>query len=134
MTDMTPIKKKEDKKAEFIQAYELSGGNVSVSCKKVLISRETYYRWCRDDKEFNSKCREVDESLLDLAETMLMKAIKDGKTAELIFFLKTKGKLRGYVERSEVDVKESKPDFSNYSTEELIGLLDKAENNKIHNN
>lgn len=127
---MTTIKKKED----FVQAYELSGGNVSVSCKKVKISRETYYRWCRDDKEFNHQCREVDESLLDLAETMLMKAIKDGKTAELIFFLKTKGKIRGYVERSEVDVKDTRPDFSNYSTEELIGLIDKAENNSVQNN
>lgn len=127
---MTTNKKKED----FVQAYELSGGNVSVSCKKVQISRETYYRWCRDDKEFNDKCREIDESLLDLAETMLMKAIKDGKTAELIFFLKTKGKIRGYVERSEVDVKDTRPDFSNYSTEELIGLIDNAENNNIQKN
>jgi hypothetical protein len=130
MTDMTPIKKRED----FLQAYELSGGNVSVSCKKIKISRETYYRWCREDREFDKKCREVDESLLDLAETMLMKAIKDGKTAELIFFLKTKGKVRGYVERSEVDVKDNRPDFSSYSTDELIGLLDKVESNALRSN
>jgi hypothetical protein len=32
----------------------------------------------------------------------LLNAIREGKTAELLFYLKTKGKKRGYVERQEI--------------------------------
>lgn len=121
MTNMTT-----DKKENFVEAYHASSGNVSVACRKVGISRETYYRWCREDIEFKKECEEVDESLLDMAETMLLKAIRDGKTAELIFFLKTKGKSRGYVERSEVDVNRTDQDFTSYTTEELLGFIEKG--------
>jgi hypothetical protein len=38
----------------------------------------------------------------DLAEMKLLSAIREGKTAELLFYLKTKGKKRGYVERQEI--------------------------------
>ena len=38
---------------------------------------------------------------LDFAETMLMKHIREGDTTSLIFYLKTKGRERGYVERVE---------------------------------
>jgi len=43
------------------------------------------------------------ELALDTAEYQLMKAVHEGKTAELLFFLKTQGKSRGYVERQEVE-------------------------------
>ena len=38
----------------------------------------------------------------DFAESELMKLIKDGNVAATIFFLKTQGKARGYIERQEV--------------------------------
>ena len=41
------------------------------------------------------------EDALDLAESKLMKAIDDGNITAIIFFLKTRGKSRGYSERSE---------------------------------
>ena len=47
---------------------------------------------------------DADESLLDFAESKLVEHINDGDITSLIFFLKTKGKKRGYVERSEYDV------------------------------
>jgi hypothetical protein len=43
------------------------------------------------------------ELALDVGESQLMKAVNEGKTAELLFFLKTQGKSRGYVERQEVE-------------------------------
>lgn len=92
----------DNKKEQFLEAYHSASANISVACKKVGISRETYYRWCKEDASFKANCSDVEESLLDMAETMLLKAIRDGKTAELIFYLKTKGKSRGYVERTEM--------------------------------
>ena len=50
---------------------------------------------------------------------MLYKAIKEGKTPELIFFLKTKGQARGYIEKQRLDVTQSKPDLTGMSLNEL---------------
>jgi hypothetical protein len=95
---MDTIKKKE----EFLEAYESKANNVSLACKAVGISRQTYYNWLTDDPAFSSEVKNIDEAMLDYAETALYKQIKDGNTTSLIFYLKTKGKKRGYVERTEI--------------------------------
>ena len=41
---------------------------------------------------------------LDFGETQLHAQIREGNTSATIFFLKTKGKRRGYIERSEMDL------------------------------
>ena len=45
---------------------------------------------------------EARESMLDTAEATLYDKIAAGDTTALIFFLKTEGKSRGYVERQEI--------------------------------
>jgi hypothetical protein len=60
---------------------------------------------------------------LDFAESQLYKQIKDGSTTATIFYLKTKGKQRGYVERQQIDINKGQPDLSHLSTDELIELL-----------
>ena len=47
---------------------------------------------------------EAREGALDLAESKLIKLIKEGNLTAIIFFLKTQGKHRGYVERQELEV------------------------------
>ena len=90
-------------KANFVNALQNSLGNVSLACKSTDISRRTYYNWLKEDKEFEMTCDEVKEKNLDFAESQLLKHIKDGDKICLIFFLKTQGKQRGYVERMETD-------------------------------
>ena len=41
---------------------------------------------------------------LDFAESQLHKQIQDNSTSATIFYLKTQGKKRGYVERQELDL------------------------------
>ena len=48
--------------------------------------------------------KEMRESLLDFAEQRLLSNMKNGKEASLIFFLKTQGKKRGYIEKNEIDL------------------------------
>lgn len=113
------LTKREVRKVAFIEAFESSACNVSVSCRKIGISRNTFYEWKKADPTFATSVMEHEEAILDFAETMLYKAIKDGKTAELIFFLKTKGQKRGYIERQRLDVISEVPDLSGMSLEEL---------------
>ena len=47
---------------------------------------------------------DVDESLIDFSESKLLEQINDGNLTAIIFHLKTKGKKRGYVEKSESDM------------------------------
>lgn len=89
-------------KEKFLENHMLSFGNISISCEASKISRQTYYNWYKNDPEFRQRCIDIEERNLDLAEMKLLNAIREGKTAELLFYLKTKGKKRGYVERQEI--------------------------------
>jgi hypothetical protein len=61
------------------------------------------------DKAYRAAVDDIQEVAVDFAESHLHKLIKDGNPAATIFYLKTKGKGRGYVERQEIAVAEKKP-------------------------
>ena len=90
------------KKQDFLQAYQAKACNISEACKAADIGRSTFYDWLTQDQLFAAAVKEVDESLLDWAESMLKKGIQEGDHTLLIFFLKTKGKGRGYIEKVDV--------------------------------
>jgi len=112
----------------LLKALENNFGNISEACKKVSISRRTFYNYLRDDDVFKEAVEEIEESLIDLAESELYNQITKENTTALIFFLKTKGKKRGYIERTEVINKTEEIDLSGLSTEELIDLVKDKEN------
>ncbi len=97
------------KKAAMLEALEKSLGIVSTACKMVDISRQTHYAWLKADEEYKSAVNSIQDSVLDFAESHLYKLVKEGNPAATIFFLKTKGKKRGYIERQEIEVTEKKP-------------------------
>jgi hypothetical protein len=92
------------KKEAMLQALENSLGVVTVACKKTETPRSTYYKWLKEDQEFAQAVQEIENVALDFAESQLHTQIKDGSTSATIFYLKTKGKKRGYIERSELDL------------------------------
>jgi hypothetical protein len=95
-------------KKAMLEALEKSLGIVTSACKSVDISRETHYRWLREDADYKAAVDALSDVALDFAESQLHKQIKDGNSTATIFFLKTKGKKRGYVERQELDVSTGK--------------------------
>jgi hypothetical protein len=101
-TDSTP-------KKTMLEALERSLGIVSTACEKAAISRQTHYNWLKDDTEYKEAVRAIEERTIDFAESHLHALIKDKNPAAVIFFLKTKGKNRGYVERQEIEVNEPRP-------------------------
>jgi len=92
----------EHHKKAMIAALEKSLGIVTTACKKVGIGRTTFYDWIKEDKEFAKEVNQIQDIALDFAESQLHSQIGDGSTAATIFYLKTKGKKRGYVERQEI--------------------------------
>jgi hypothetical protein len=95
-------------KKAMVAAMEKALGVVTTACKTVGISRQTHYNWL-NDPDYAAAIEDVSEVAVDFAESHLHKLIKDGNPAATIFFLKTKGKGRGYVERQEIAVAEKKP-------------------------
>ena len=75
-----------------MEIFERTFGNISVSCKHMSIARQTFYNWKKADEDFAEKVDDIEQGLMDFAETQLFNAIRNGKTAELIFYLKTKAK------------------------------------------
>ena len=102
LTELTP-------KKTMLDALERSLGIVSTACEKAGISRQTHYNWLKDDPEYKEAVRAIEERTIDFAESHLHALIKDKNPAATIFYLKTKGKKRGYIERQEIEVTERSP-------------------------
>ena len=90
------------KKKLLLEALEKSLGVISTAVKKVGISRGTFYNYVEADPDFKKAVQEIEEASIDFVESALLKQIKEGNTTATIFFLKTRGKKRGYVERTEI--------------------------------
>jgi len=97
------------KKEEMLDALERSLGIVSTAAKMVSIDRSTHYAWMKADAAYKKAVESISDSVLDFAESHLYKLVKEGNPAATIFFLKTKGKKRGYIERQEIEIQEKKP-------------------------
>jgi hypothetical protein len=95
-------------KKRMIEAMTKSFGIVATAIKMADISRAQHYRWMEVDSEYKAQIEAVKDIALDFAESALMKQIQDGNTAAILFFLKTQGKRRGYIERNEIDLGESR--------------------------
>ena len=96
--------KTDKKKKDFIESLRNNLGHIADACTAANIGRRTYYNWVADDKEFKEDVDHIQDSLLDLAETKLLQNIENNENTAIIFYLKTKGKKRGYIEKQEVEV------------------------------
>ena len=94
--------KKQHTKKAILTALEKSLGVVTTACRQVGINRTTYYKYLKEDEDFAKQVKDIENIALDFAESQLHKQISEGNTTATIFLLKTKGKSRGYVERSEI--------------------------------
>ena len=92
------------KKAQFITELEATMGVVSQACKRCGIDRTTPYRWAREDEKFKEDMEEIQNVVLDFAESKLYELVDEKHPTAIIFLLKTKGRNRGYVERQEMDI------------------------------
>jgi len=96
-------------KKAMLVALEKSLGIVSTAAKEVGIVRQTHYNWMEADSEYKKSVESIGDSVLDFVESKLHGLIESGDTACTIFYMKTKGKRRGYVERQEITGADNQP-------------------------
>jgi hypothetical protein len=97
----TELDKTDRNKKILLAALEKSLGVVTTACRAVNLSRQQHYHWMEVDPEYKAAVQALSEVAIDFAESKLHKLIENNDTAATIFYLKTKGKKRGYIERVE---------------------------------
>ena len=117
-------------KKRLLAALRASLGVVETACNNAKVARSNHYHWLKKDPKYAAAVAQVDDVAVDFGETMLHKLMRgytlpdtkvflnsDSKqpivvpitkhigtdASAVIFFLKTKGKARGYVEKTQVE-------------------------------
>ncbi len=87
----------------FLEALRETLGNVSAACAATGTARATHYVW-RKSPAYLEALEDLEERNLDRAESALYGLIETGNVTAIIFYLKTKGRGRGYAEKVALDV------------------------------
>jgi hypothetical protein len=115
-------KKKKILQKALLEELEEQKGIVSTACNNTQTPRSTFYLWLKEDEEFKLAVEEIQEVAIDYVESKLFEKIEgvsegkrdaNGKISvykvppsdtAIIFYLKTKAKKRGYVEKSQMEI------------------------------
>lgn len=114
-------------KKEILEALITKNGIVSEACKSISLARSTFYKWINEDEDFKKTVADIEDVAIDYVESKLFEKISgvtvkkgtniDGEDivyeippsdTAIIFYLKTKAKKRGYIERQEFTGKDGK--------------------------
>ena len=88
------------------RAIVKSKGLLSFASQLLGCNRSTIYDYLEKWPDLKQTVADQREGLVDIAESRLLGNIDKGDTTAIIFFLKTQGRARGYVERQEVTGKD----------------------------
>ena len=114
-------------KKKLLEALEKSLGIVTSACKEVGISRKQFYEYYNTDEDFKKSVDDINEITLDFTETQLFKKIKEGSERSILFYMKYRGRKRGYTDRLEI---EGNIDIKGITTIELIEYKKKEDDDK----
>lgn len=113
----------------ILAAMEKSLGVVTTACKASGIARATFYFWMQEDEDFKKKVKDIADIALDFAESNLFQAIQSksmGAVTATIFYLKCKGKGRGYIDRTEFSGPDGNPIDINVKSADAARILEMA--------
>jgi len=87
----------------FEKAAENTGGIVLQIARNLRLHRHTVSKYIENNREFcDPILNQEKEKMLDIGEGSLFSQVQDKQSWAIKYFLSTKGKDRGYIERSEV--------------------------------
>ena len=79
-------------------------GMVYLAAKRLGCTPQTIYNYLKRHPTLEQLHKDLSEEMVDVAELRFFRAIQQGEPWAIAMMLKTKGKKRGYVEKSELDV------------------------------
>ena len=116
------LKKTRESQNIFITALIKNNYHIANACKECKMHNTVYYKW-KEDPVFLAVLDKLRDQEVDVIEDSFRDLIKERNPQAVIFGLKTRGKDRGYVERSEVQHFGSdgiKIEFSEPSNKKII--------------
>ncbi len=87
---------REENKKLLLKCLKKNRGMISISCEEVNVSRQTYHNYLKTDPDFREKVMAIHQAQGDMVETKLFEAIEAGDIRAIMFYLKLKGRDRGY--------------------------------------
>lgn len=105
----------------IIKLIEKHKGNLSAVARAMRCARKTVHNYVNEHPEVADALKDAREEMTDIAESKLLLAIKRGDAWAVCFYLKTQGKSRGYIEKSQVDVR---MDMSKLTDDELRSIVE----------
>lgn len=97
--------------AQVSKALQDAHGLQAAAARNLRVSRTTISNYIKDNPSVKAAYDDVNETTIDFVEGELLKNIRNGNIIAQIFYLKTKAKHRGYIERTELTGKEGAPLF-----------------------
>ena len=123
----------EKNKEKLLEALKEHRGLISYACTDSGISRSTYYVWMAIDPDFKKAVDEIADSQIDFVERALIRRIGEGSDSSIQFYLKTKGKKRGFqeVNKQEIELttKDLKFNFGNLADEKQDDIDEQTDPN-----
>jgi hypothetical protein len=77
-------------------------GNIAAVARRFDVHRSSLQEFIGKSTELQKVLQDARDGMVDNAESALYRAVIGGEAWAVCFFLKTQGKARGYIERSEV--------------------------------
>ena len=123
------MKREQISNERIIKAIKESYGIITNTARRLKICRSTLHDWINEDEELKNAVKHARENdLKDLIEDALVKNIKKGKEASIIFASKTQLRNRGYQERIEVTDKSKLDDqIKQASEQDLLDMMAKLQ-------
>lgn len=109
-------------KKVMLAALKESLGVISTAAKLARLERKTHYLWMDKDPSYKEAVENIVNTAIDFAETSLLTQIKENNTTATIFYLKTKGKHRGYIDTN-TNVTINHNHMEKYSEAELLAII-----------
>ncbi len=100
-------------------ALDACNGFVSVAARSLKCSPKTVRNYLAKYEELQAVREEARERWKDVAESQLMRKVRDGNLTAVIFTLKCIAKDRGYVERTETTGKDGASLFADKKAEDM---------------
>ena len=100
---ITISKKRLDTATRIIKVIKESNGLLTLAARKIGLNYSTVWRYTQEFPSVKQAVHEAKETMLDFAEGKLYENMRAGDNTAIIFFLKTQGKQRGYIEKVTTD-------------------------------